>query len=240
MSNLIPILCHLSFSLPTTSTGSRGYLHGGIFVDFIGQRAPTTKVCLVLLDLLIALFQCVMLAVHVEEDRCHKAILNKATMAAYMRGERDPGAATRPTAQSGTRQSQELDAAERGEVGQPPADVPRQGAGEGDEADEADEADDTTERDPLTSHHTDEAGPSSAHQNIMASTAQSIKDGEGPLDVYYSGNVSLGEFHMVNTIKELWSKYIAGQDNSLTATSYRLSYQATMAGRAIGRGAATA
>ena len=41
----------------------RGYLHGGLFVDFVGEKGPISKTRLVLLDLLTVTIQLILLAV---------------------------------------------------------------------------------------------------------------------------------------------------------------------------------
>lgn len=66
---------HLVTALPQASEISRGYLHGGVLVDFVGQKAPTSKFSLLLLDLVVLCLQCLMLSVNLEKDRVKK-ILN--------------------------------------------------------------------------------------------------------------------------------------------------------------------
>lgn len=56
------ILLHIAFDPPQAGEATRGYLHGGLAMDFIGQKGPTSKFYLVLLDLLILLLQLIHLA----------------------------------------------------------------------------------------------------------------------------------------------------------------------------------
>jgi hypothetical protein len=47
---------------PEASEATRGYLHGGLAMDFVGQKGPTSKLHLFLLDCLILILQLVHLA----------------------------------------------------------------------------------------------------------------------------------------------------------------------------------
>ncbi|KAL2756406.1 hypothetical protein ACRALDRAFT_2104499 [Sodiomyces alcalophilus JCM 7366] len=68
------LLAHLFGTLPTAGEVSRGYLHGGMVVDFIGQKPPATRLTLLGLDLLILVLQCFMLTVHAERERIRALI----------------------------------------------------------------------------------------------------------------------------------------------------------------------
>ena len=72
--NIICIFLHLVTSLPFAGEASRGYLHGGVLIDFVGQKAPTSKLSLLLLDFLILGIQCLMLAVNMERERIRKVV----------------------------------------------------------------------------------------------------------------------------------------------------------------------
>ncbi|RYP64648.1 hypothetical protein DL769_006597 [Monosporascus sp. CRB-8-3] len=72
--NIICIFLHLVTSLPFAGEASRGYLHGGVLIDFIGQKAPTSKLSLLLLDFMILGIQCLMLAVNMEKERIRKVV----------------------------------------------------------------------------------------------------------------------------------------------------------------------
>lgn len=61
------------FDRPSAGEGARGYLHGGLLIDFIGQKGPISKFSLVLLDLLIVGLQVVMLSVNGEVRRATMA-----------------------------------------------------------------------------------------------------------------------------------------------------------------------
>ncbi|KAK5108844.1 hypothetical protein LTR62_007734 [Meristemomyces frigidus] len=63
-SNILCILLHILYAAPTGSEATRGYLHGGLAMDFIGQKGPSSKIHLVLLDILVVLLQLVHLSAH--------------------------------------------------------------------------------------------------------------------------------------------------------------------------------
>lgn len=57
-TNLFCLVMHIWLSRPTaTSLGTGGYLHGSLLIDFVGQKGPTSKALLVLLDLLVLVLQ---------------------------------------------------------------------------------------------------------------------------------------------------------------------------------------
>ena len=72
--NLLCVLAHIIWGPTLASEANRGYLHGGIIVDFIGQKPPASRFGLLALDLLILGLQCFMLAVHQEAERLWKAV----------------------------------------------------------------------------------------------------------------------------------------------------------------------
>lgn len=61
-SNILCFLLHVFLAQPSASEATRGYLHGGLAMDFIGQQGPSSKVLLVFLDFVVLLLQLVHLA----------------------------------------------------------------------------------------------------------------------------------------------------------------------------------
>ena len=61
-TNLLCLLAHIWLNAPSAGEATRGYLHGGVAMDFIGQKGPSSKFYLVLLDLLVVSLQLVQLA----------------------------------------------------------------------------------------------------------------------------------------------------------------------------------
>ncbi|KAF2766873.1 DUF1746-domain-containing protein [Teratosphaeria nubilosa] len=68
-TNLLCLLLHAIFSAPAAGEASRGYLHGGLVLDLIGQRGPASKFHLLLLDLLIVFLQVWQLSAHLTRQR---------------------------------------------------------------------------------------------------------------------------------------------------------------------------
>ncbi|EEP82802.1 predicted protein [Uncinocarpus reesii 1704] len=99
-TNILCILLHCLSSSPSAGEVSRGYLHGGLFIDFIGQKGPIPKLRLITLDVLVTILQIVMMG----------AILEKWKMKSLLPGE--SVGSTSPSAE--TSAPQDLDFEERG------------------------------------------------------------------------------------------------------------------------------
>lgn len=67
-TNLLCLILHLVYACPEAGEATRGYLHGSLVIDFVGQRAPPTKLLLVLLDMVIMVLQLVMLPAHIKRS----------------------------------------------------------------------------------------------------------------------------------------------------------------------------
>jgi hypothetical protein len=61
-TNVICFLVHLFSSPPSAGEATRGYLHGSLLLDFIGQLGPTSKIYLLLIDMIIFFLQLAMMA----------------------------------------------------------------------------------------------------------------------------------------------------------------------------------
>ncbi|OKL62022.1 hypothetical protein UA08_02526 [Talaromyces atroroseus] len=68
-SNLMCIFLHIIAIHPSAGEETRGYLHGGLFIDFVGQKAPVSRIRLVMFDFLVMLVHLVMLGLVVERVR---------------------------------------------------------------------------------------------------------------------------------------------------------------------------
>ncbi|OJJ60793.1 hypothetical protein ASPSYDRAFT_29318 [Aspergillus sydowii CBS 593.65] len=100
-SNLFCMIIHNFFAQPEADETTRGYLHGGILIDFIGQKAPVPLTRLFFLDLLVMFLNFVMLGLIVERVKVAES--------------RDTTtAATTTTATAATTQAQDHDHEERG------------------------------------------------------------------------------------------------------------------------------
>lgn len=58
-ANIICLILHLYRKQPQAGEALRGYLHGGLLLDFIGQQGPTSKWQLILMDMIITCLQLV-------------------------------------------------------------------------------------------------------------------------------------------------------------------------------------
>jgi hypothetical protein len=67
--NITCMLLHVFTSRPEAGETMRGYLHGGVILDLIGQKGPTSKLHLVLLDILVFILQCFILTVYAEREK---------------------------------------------------------------------------------------------------------------------------------------------------------------------------
>jgi hypothetical protein len=68
-TNLICIALHIWLNPASGTEATRGYLHGGLAMDFIGQQGPANRFVLVLFDLLVAALQFVHLTAHISRKR---------------------------------------------------------------------------------------------------------------------------------------------------------------------------
>lgn len=195
--NVICTLLHIFTHRPEAGELMRGYLHGGIIIDFIGQKGPTSKIQLVVMDVLVTALQCFMLAVHVEETRL-KEILSAP----------EPPLAPTTTAS----RSQDHDSEERGV---------RRDAGTGSEDIELEDLRPTrAENEERLLHNENE------RDQLLPEVADQLDEGglDGPLDVYYSGNVIVGEFHVLHTLRSQWEDYDSATNTALHTVGTSAGY----------------
>lgn len=65
-SNLFCMVSHKLVAQPDVGEEMRGYMHGGLFIDFIGQKAPVSVVRLLVMDFLVLMIDFVMLGLVME------------------------------------------------------------------------------------------------------------------------------------------------------------------------------
>lgn len=70
--NLASIFVHSANTPPTANQAMRGYLHGGLLIDFVGQKSPVSRIRMIASDILILGLQLVILAVTVEKRNVAK------------------------------------------------------------------------------------------------------------------------------------------------------------------------
>lgn len=203
-SNVICMLLHLLLALPEASETMRGYLHGGVIIDFVGQKAPTSRVGLLLLDCLVLVLQCVMCAVWLEKDRLKKIEVTLRSVAAGgfpKRNVNTPAPQEAPVTTGDATSTQDLDAEERGVLRDDPL-------GE-DDSRGIELQPLMTERPPPAVAGSSGTGPLEArYQRILRSLGGSDSREEGAdrpslLDVLMSGNGLLANFHVVHSMRTL-------------------------------------
>ena len=73
-TNVFCALLHLWVTRPEAGEATRGYLHGGLILDFVGQLGPSSKFHMVTLDALILALQLVMLSAFIERQNLRQAL----------------------------------------------------------------------------------------------------------------------------------------------------------------------
>ncbi|KAL8714919.1 MAG: hypothetical protein Q9220_001432 [cf. Caloplaca sp. 1 TL-2023] len=66
--NLLSMAFHSAYLPPTAGEAVRGYLHGGVLIDFVGQKSPVPRIRLVFYDLLVLSLQLVILSITLGKD----------------------------------------------------------------------------------------------------------------------------------------------------------------------------
>ncbi|KAF1914040.1 hypothetical protein BDU57DRAFT_331355 [Ampelomyces quisqualis] len=164
-------LLHQIYPAPSAGEDARGYLHGGLMIDFIGQQGPTSKWGLGALDLCILLLQLVMVSVHVKRRELKKR-LTKASA---------EGSST-----SGSEQASDA------------ADTAAHTAASENAAREQD-ADDE-ERGVLRRTDTlSDVGLDPDHEDALLSSSSDVGQPDA-LDVLTSGQFAIGDFSLIDTV----------------------------------------
>ncbi len=183
-------------------------------MDFIGQKAPSSRFSLLVLDFVILGIQCVMLAVHQESEKLWKVVRPRTATSAVPSGESAPAAASTVTPTI-----QDHDAEERGEsrdLAQGPEDS------------------DEIELQPLVGSNGSGAGTG---QNARAADRRGTRRGSRSVssdlltETLVSGNAVLADFYVVNSIRMASNDYQSAAAYSLQS----LGYTATLAALAAER-----
>jgi len=195
----------------------RGYLHGGVILDLIGQKGPTSRIHLVILDVLVWVLQCIMLTVILEKERIGKAV------AKLKEGVRIEAVTmeTETTAQSRT--IQDVDAEEQG--------ILRHGMTESGDV----------ELDELgRSNSNASAGLNEEHEHLLAGS-RSVNMGVGdndaeshPLDVFYSRKIKIATFHVLPSLRSQWQDYGNTSGSALQTVGFSAEFARVAASRRLG------
>ncbi|KAH7073232.1 hypothetical protein FB567DRAFT_454047 [Paraphoma chrysanthemicola] len=109
------LLLHQLYPAPAAAEDTRGYLHGGLMIDFIGQQGPTSKWTLGALDVCVLCLQLVMVSVHVKRRELKKKLakLSAGAASAPPRSEGDDDPAPSEEADSHAAEAQARENAAR-------------------------------------------------------------------------------------------------------------------------------
>ncbi|KAG6323794.1 hypothetical protein E4U44_001741 [Claviceps purpurea] len=222
--NLICMLLHLFTSLPRGPDFHRGYQHGGLIIDFVGQQPATYRIYYLIADLAILVLQCLMLTVHTQREQLRVLLKTFRPILPELSGDMQATAIA-------ARSLQDLDAEERGvllhgqDVTTPAANLTNMEEGGGVEMRHAGGSLEAVEGD-----HNGEAG-----SLLQRSTSEECP--RAPLsDIINSGNAVLGNYCIIQSVVSA-----AGDFERTAAHSLRtISYEATLATLQARRRAAVA
>lgn len=200
--NIICMLLHLFTSLPVGLEDQRGYQHGGLVIDFVGQKPATSKIYYLLVDIFILVLQCVMLTIHTERERMRVALKTFRPLADDVARQAAAGRTLR-----------ELDEEERGISALQTEEA-------GDEAAAIEmcllnqSADTAIEQ---------EAGPSNGSRDDETNDTTHLHN------VMNSGNGVLGPYHVLHSLRHTVLDVQRTAAHSLTSVSYNATFAAIRA-----------
>lgn len=193
-TNLLCLFLHAIYASPAAGEATRGYLHGGLAMDFIGQKGPTSKMHLLLLDLLVVLLQIIHLSAHVTRQRLKGVSVSVTTSAGR---EYTPAAAP---------STQDLDSEERG--------VRRSDEQQDIEMRTLDSSGVTA-----TSLPADEPETTSERDNLLTSSITTAPRTDAHIfDAFNSGQIVLADLDIIKTTKEQFWAYQAAPRESLQSS----------------------
>jgi len=202
--NVICMLLHIFTARSEAGEAMRGYLHGGIIIDLIGQKGPTSKLHLLLLDFMILGLQCFMLAVHVERERL------AAALAAFLKPSTDE-----PRVEVISAQDQ--DAEERGELREGRSDTEMQQMG--------------SQADGPSTDRPGDVGLERARLLDEPPPREDIEDDDNPLDMYWSGTAIIADFHILHTLRRQWEDRGNASASALQTVGFSAEFAAVTANR---------
>lgn len=211
LPNVWCMLVHLFAALPVGHEYHRGYMHGGMIIDFVGQKPPAYRIYYLFADMVLLVLQCLMLSVHTEREKLRLSLKTFKPLIADAALE----AAT-------SRTIEDLDAEEQGIRSSGPSVA------------EAANSDDDIELQPLNRSSTDQRqerprisdSPPSSRDEVSRSRLS---------DLLGSGNAILGEYHVLNSMRVAATELERTTAQSLQTIGYRATMAALDARR---RGAA--
>lgn len=207
LPNLWCMLVHLLGSLPQGPEYHRGYQHGGMIIDFVGQKPPTYRAYYLLADLLLFGLQCFMLAVHTEREKLRLSLKTFRPLI----GDTALEAAT-------ARTIEDLDAEEQGIRSSGPS-----------IAESASRTDDM-ELQPLGRSSSRSGHRETSESGLRSSSGDDISRSRLS-DILSSGNAMLGDYHILHSMRTAATELERTTAQSLQSMGYRTTMAALDARR---------
>ena len=187
-TNIICFILHVFYPRPKAGEATRGYLHGGMMIDFVGQQGPTSKWHLVLLDGLILALQLVMLAVLVER----RTLEASSTASADSTAAADMAAVEQEDVAAG----QDHDSEERGVFRTEPTTT-----------EDIELADFSSTQPADSTNQAASLDVGGERAELLAEPQDASHESDHPLDVFHSGEVVVADLHLLDTIQSQWRAY---------------------------------
>lgn len=179
---------------------TRGYLHGGILIDFVGQESPVSRIRLVSLDMLTWVLQVVILAV----------MLERRKIVASSNSQSPSVSISRP---------QDHDSEERGIIRPPTSpteDIELQPLPSGRTS-----ADEDRERNELLLRHDTSSSSLNDNDNDNDDDPGVNAVDEHPLDRFHSGQQILADIYLLGVVRTQWLQRWGGVLETDTGASIR-------------------
>ncbi|KAI9834731.1 MAG: hypothetical protein M1819_002816 [Sarea resinae] len=225
-SNVLCLLLHIFLARPEAGEATRGYLHGGLVMDFVGQEGPISKFRLASFDILVLILQIVMLAAFIERRK-----VNDVTTRIGPATANTSAATSTSPSNNNNDPNQDHDAEERGvhRVSLPPITTTATTA-----------ATEDIELQPLRSSsispRPSSPGTGGITDELLSETPENSSSRrlrDHPLDVFHSGEAIVTDLHLLDTLRTQWWAYendpSTGMSSSSSTSSAALA--AGLAGR---------
>lgn len=199
-SNIFCMIFHAFSTHPEIDETTRGYLHGGLFIDFIGQKGPVSVGRLISFDLLVMVVDFVMLGLVIERVRTVDSTSESRS--------EETGAEADAEAQ------QDHDSEERGVL-------------RGQNRDDGIELDEFAhdEHTPTQTNKSNTTDDDDERTNLLAEPSNAHTKPTHPLDIFSSGEYMLMDLGLIDTIRDQWrySPSSVSSGRSPTTSSSRTS-----------------
>jgi len=171
----------------------RGYIHGGLLIDFVGELGPISKFRLGGLDILVLVMQCVILAVVLEKEDLKSELEGNTTRG----GEAGLTGQDHDAEEQGVLRSEIVEREEGVEMQNLSSSTAMRDNDQSRVAGEAEEQESLFEA-------------SSSHQRIR---------GEHPLDTFNSGQYIIANLHIIDALQSSYRRWKEGRSATAVAPS---------------------